>query len=426
MIIKEVSAKAVKDSRREKTIQVNVKTSLGKFITSAPAGKSTGEYETRSYSKSLEGDIKFMNSLDIENINNLIEKRGGKKKIDSANEAFDFIEDIEGLTDKNIGANTLFALEASLLKAIARENDCELWEFLLMLNSKIKRGGKLERSERLKIKFPRPVGNTIGGGMHSKGIRGKKPDFQEFLFIADADSFSRCVETNKKAYALAGKMARKSSGFWRKLNDEGAFETNLSNEEVLDIMKKVSEDLRKKKIKVDIGLDVAASGFFKKGFYEYKNLHKELDRNAQIKYIDKLVNKYNLFYVEDALEDNDFDGFAELMFEVRQNNCLVVGDDLTVTNPTRLEKADRLHSINAIIVKPNQIGSLLKVKKVIEMAKKAGIKTVISHRSGETLDNTIADLCVGFGCDFIKTGIHGSVRKAKLKRLIKIEKKVRG
>ena len=397
MEIQSINAKAVKDSRREKTIQIIVKTSLGSFMTSAPAGKSKGEYEAKSYARSLEGDISVVNNLDINEINKLNLRK------------FEDLIKIEKLIDNEIGANSLFAFEASLLKAVAKENNEESWKFIL--------GDK-------KIKFPRPVGNAIGGGLHSKGIRGKKPDFQEFLFISDADSFSKCVEINEQAYALAGKYLK---GIFKRKNDEGAFETNLSNEEVLDIMKKVQEELRKKKIKVDLGIDAAASSFYKNRYYEYKNLHKELDRNAQIKYIDKLVKKYNLFYVEDALEENDFDGFAELMFEVRKgkNNCLVGGDDLTVTNPVRLEKAIRLHSINAIIIKPNQIGSLLKVKKVIEMARKAGIKIIISHRSGETLDNTIADLCIGFQCDFIKTGIYGTERRAKLNRVREIERKVK-
>lgn len=403
MFIKEVSAKSVKDSRGERTIQVSVYTPKGKFFTSAPAGKSTGKYEVKSYAESLDKDIEDINELDIEDINGIIEK---EEMIKSVGKVFEILKNIEIIIDGKIGGNSLFAFEASLLKAFACENGKELWDFLL--------DGK-------KIKFPRPVGNAIGGGLHSKGKGGKKPDFQEFLFIADCKSFSECVRLNELAYKLAGKKL----GFFKRRNDEGAWETGLSNEEVLDIIKSVKSEIRDKyNKKVDIGIDVAASSFFKDSEYIYNNFHKELNRNSQISYIAKIAKKFGIFYLEDPFEENDFNGFSQLMFELNKTNCLVVGDDLTVTDPERLKKAIRMRAINAIIVKPNQIGSLLKVKEVIALAKKNGIKTIISHRSGETKDNTIADLGVGFGCDFIKTGIYGSVRKVKLKRIEEIERRV--
>jgi len=402
MNIKKIGAKAVFDSRKQKTIQVIVITSKGKFTTSAPAGKSTGEYEVKSYFKSLEEDIEFILGINIKSINDQLEKN---RKIVDSSQAFNFLNYIEKLTYNKIGGNSLFALEASFLKAIAKENKKELYSFLL--------------GENKISKMPRPVGNTIGGGLHSKGRDGKRPDFQEFLFIADGKTFKERFEINNRAYELAGKLL----GYWLKVrNDEGAYETGLSNEEVLDIMKNVQELLRKEKKKVDIGVDMASSSFYNDGFYVYKNFHKELDKNSQIKYIAKLIRKYGLLYAEDPLNENDFSAFSELAFETRNSDCMIVGDDLTTTNPERLAKAIRLKSINAIIVKPNQIGSLIKVKQVVEMAKKNNIKTIISHRSGETTDDTIADLAVGLGCDFIKTGINGNVRKAKLDRIIKIEK----
>lgn len=401
MKIKEIKAKEVLDSRKEKTICVSVKTSRGVFKTCAPAGKSTGKYEIKSYAHNLQGDIGFINKLDVEVINKINFER------------FEDLIKIERIVDNKIGGNSLFALEASLLKALAHENGKELWEFLWKVSSFHK--GK----ENSKIVFPRPVGNAIGGGLHSKGRGGKKPDFQEFLFIANGKSFKESVEINNKAY----KLAKKILGYWiKKRNDEGAWETHLANEQVLYLMKSVQEIIKSKyNKKVDIGLDIAASSFYKNSFYVYKNPEQKLKKNEQIDYVNHLIKKYDIFYVEDPLDENDFSSFRELLRKVR-GNCLVVGDDLTTTNPSRFEKAVKVRAINAIIVKPNQIGSLLKVKKVIEIAHRAGIKTIISHRSGETLDDTIADLCIGFQCDFIKTGIHGAVRKAKLKRLREIER----
>ena len=373
MQIKKVGAKVVRDSRGKETIQVFVKTGKGKFTTSSPAGKSTGKFEVRSYGGNLKGDIWYINNL----------KTIGKLDI----QKFEDLVKVEKLVGKKLGGNSLFALEASLLKAIARENGKELYEFL---------GGK-------KVRL-RSVGNAIGGGLHSLGVRGKKPEFQEFLFIAKSKSFSESVKINKKAYRIAGKLLKA-----RKRNDEGAWETGLSNEEVLDVMDEVRKIMKKKyRGVVDIGLDVASSSFYK-------------NSEGQVDYLNKLIKKYNLFYVEDGLDENDFLGFHELLKKAGKQ-CLIVGDDLTTTNPERLNKAIEERSINAIIVKPNQIGSLLKVKEVIDICKSKGIKTIISHRSGETMDDTIADLGVGWGVDFIKTGIYGKVREVKLRRLATIEK----
>jgi enolase len=386
MNIKKVIAKQVLDSRKNPTIEVVIVTSEGTFKTSSPAGKSTGKYEVKSYVKSLNNDLKFINSLDPDSLD--IEK-------------FKDLENIEKLVSGKIGGNSLFVLEASLLKALAREDKKELWQYL---------GGK--KNNTIKI---RPVGNSIGGGLHSKGINGKKPDFQEFLFIGNGETFEESVKINERAYKIAGKLLRSN-----KRNDEGAWETGKTNEEVLDIMEDVREILRIKfREKVSIGIDVASSSFYKNGEYFYKNKKQVLDKSKQIEYIENLINQTDILYTEDPLDEIDFSGFAKLKSRTEE---LIVGDDLTTTNPSRLEKAIKNKSINGIIVKPNQIGSLLKVKKVIELAKKNKIKTIISHRSGETMDDTIADLAVGWGCDFIKTGVYGKEREAKLKRLINIEK----
>ena len=405
MDIKWIHATSIKDSRKNKTIKINIKTSKGKFCTAAPAGKSRGRFEKNPYHKSLEKDIKFIDKLDIKKVNSIIDRTIGNKKQLTLDKAFSVLMDIGRLTKNKIGANTLYSLQASLLKALAKENKKELWEFLL--------NGK-------KAKMPRSVGNAIGGGLHSKGIKGKRPDIQEFLFIANGKSFRENVKLNELAYKLAGRFF----GFWKTRNDEGAWETDLSNGEVIVIMQRVQKYIENNyKKNINIGLDVAAISFYKYGKYLYKNNEKILITKEQIEYMSELIKRYKLFYVEDPLFEDDFKGFKNLKNKTR--GCLIVGDDLIVTNPDRLKRAIKIKSVNAIIVKPNQIGSLVKVKEVIDLAKKNNIKTTISHRSGETADDTIADLAVGFGCDFIKTGIYGSVRKAKLNRLIKIERKMK-
>ncbi len=402
MLIKKVKARVVKDSRGEKTIQIIVKSNKGKFITSAPSGKSTGIYEAKPYARGLKSDIVYINKLNnklkINIINKIIEKRIKKRKIFGIDESFAILKDIERLVGNKIGANTLFALEACFLKALAKENKKQVYEFL----------GKGKR-------LPRPVGNAVGGGLHSKGKYGKKPDFQEFLFVANGKNIKECIKINKTAYKMIGKLLKAKDR-----NDEGAWETNLNNKQVLELMNKVKEKIKKKYDKrIEIGLDVAGGSFYQKNKYSYKNPRKKLNQKEQINNIKNIMTDYRVLYVEDGLNEKDFKGFKKLKKESPHH--MIVGDDLTVTNPSRFNKAIKMKSINSIIIKPNQIGSLLKMKKVIDIAKKHNIKTIISHRSGETMDNTIADLGVGWGCDFIKTGIYGSVREAKLKRLGEIE-----
>lgn len=384
MNIKKIDAEIFRDSRNENTILVLIETSKGTFSTISPTGKSTSKYEVKPYVRKIEKEIEYIKKLNVEKL--IITK-------------FDDLIKIEKYV--KLGGNSLFALEASLLKALAKEKNLELYEFL---------GGK-------KI-YIGSVGNAIGGGLHSKGMNNKKPDFQEFHFISKNKNFYENVKINNIAYNLLKKMLKSKNR-----NDEGALETGLGNEEVLDMMKCIKDIMIKKRFKLEIGLDIAASSIFNKKYF-YNNPKMVLNKEQQIEYITSLIGKYNLYYVEDPLEENDFEGFSKLMKKIK-NKCLIVGDDLIATNPDRLKKAIKNKSINAVIVKPNQIGSLIKVKEVVDICKKNKIKTIISHRSGETEDYTIADLGAGFNVDFIKTGIYGKVRESKLNRLVHIENKLK-
>ena len=380
MKIYNIQVQAIENSRREKTIKVIIKTNCGEFSTSAPSGKSKGKYEVPAYTKNLGAEIEFLNQLQLSEIL-----------------CFKDLLKVEKICKGKLGANSLFVLEASLLKALAYKNGKELWQYL---------GNKHK-------KLPRPVGNAIGGGLHSRGVRGIKPDIQEFLFIPNAKTFKECVRINEKAY----KFTKKFLGSGER-NDEGAWETNKNNKDVLEIMNQVKEKIWDKyNEKIMVGVDVAGSSFYKKGKYIYQNSAQQLNREGQIEHIKNLINQYHLYYIEDPLNEDDFSGFKELS----KGECFIVGDDLTVTNLQRLKRAVKMKAIKMIIIKPNQIGSLLKTKEVIDFAHKNKIKTIMSHRSGETEDNTIADLAVAWGCDFIKTGIYGKEREAKLKRIIDIE-----
>jgi enolase len=384
MKIKGVSAKAILDSRREKTILVSIKTDFGDFSASSPNGKSVGKFATKIYHANLEGDIKAIKQLSDYFSSELIEK-------------FDDLRRIEDIVDRQIGANTLFALESAILKALAKERKKQVWELI---------------DEDAK-KFPRLVGNCIGGGEHSSIL--KKPDFQEFLLIPNLKEVEKSFETNKKAKKEVKEiLIKEDKKFKGERNDEDAWSSSLNEKEVLDILKKT---------KLNLGIDVAASSFYKRKHYNYKNPVFKRSEEEQLEYTNNLIKNFNLYYIEDPFDENDFENFAKLL--KRFSDRLIVGDDLTATNPRRFEKAIKMKSINAIIVKPNQIGSLIKVKEVCEMAKKNNIKTVFSHRSGETEETILADLAFGFGSDFFKCGITGKEREAKIKRLIEIEKSLK-
>jgi len=346
------------------------------------------------------------------------------RKVDDLRELNELMGKFEARFGK-FGGNVWYAMEGVFLKAAAADNGKELWEFI---NDDVNRG--------LKPKMPMPVGNCIGGGLHSKKMKGRRPDFQEFLLIPKEKSFGKAVTKNLRAYEYAKKLlampsrktevgSRKFSWFreWRKeRNDEGAWLTGRSNEEVLEILKRVAKryDLR-------IGLDVAASSFYDKGYYSYKNKELIRDKVDEADYMIRLIRKFGIFYIEDGMDENDFGGFKSLTEKVKKfrRKSLIVGDDLTTTNLKRVQRAVRGGAINSMIIKPNQIGSILEVKRVVEFCKKKGIVMIFSHRSGETMDNILADYCVGFGGQFMKAGIFGKERLIKLKRVMDIERSLK-
>ncbi|GIU68629.1 MAG: enolase [Candidatus Pacearchaeota archaeon] len=391
VFIKSVNAKKIFDSRKEKTILITIKTNVGVFSASSPNGKSKGKYEALPYKKDLDYDIftikKFKDYFSDESI-----------------DCFDDLRRIEDIVDGHLGANTIFALESATLKALAKEKKEEIWQ---LIN---------ENYKNKNLKFPRLVGNCIGGGKHSKG---KKPDFQEFLLIPKENSIFESQKQNKKIKSLLYDNLKKiDRNFSGKKNDENAWMTSLNDKSVLDILKEIVNNF-----KIDLGIDCAASTFYKRKKYHYLNPSINRDKEEQFNYISNLLRNYPIFYIEDPFDENDFVSFSRLL--KKYPNRLIVGDDLTVTNLNRLKKALEMKSINAIIIKPNQNGFLSKVKEVCDLAKKNNIKIIFSHRSGETEETILADLAFGFQADFLKSGISGKEREVKIKRLIEIEKKLK-
>jgi len=387
--VKEVSAKVINDSRGENTIEVSIKTNSGQFSASSPQGKSTGKNAVKVYKKDPDRDVRKLNQFKEYFAGDVIEN-------------FDDLKRIEDILEGHIGANGMFALESAVLKALAKEQKKEIWE--LLLNPEVK-----------KLKFPRLVGNCIGGGKHSEEVHGKKPDFQEFEIIPNKKTVEENYNSNKKSKENAEMFLRKKDEhFTGKKNDENAWMTSLNDKEVLDVLSNLN---------VPLGLDVAASGFCKRKKYSYQNPMLKRDVEEQFGYLSNLIKNFNLLYIEDPFDEEDFESHAKLLKKFPDS--LIVGDDLIVTSSKRLQKAIDMKAVNAIIVKPNQCGSLLEVKRVVELAKANNIKLVFSHRSGETDETILADLAFGFQADFFKCGTEGDIRVKKIERLIEIEKSLR-
>lgn len=397
------------NSRKEATISVIVETEdRKKFETSAPSGKSKGKYEVSDFSnKGLAFSIDFVNVL-------------GKKVTDERMvfETFDDLNKVEKIVreyDKTpnleiVGGNSLYALECSLLKAMAHSYEVETWKLLLKTS---------------KVNLPMPLGNAIGGGMHVK--QDKKLDFQEMLFIPKTRNFLDASFLNLQAYKEAKKLLKEKDKKWKsKITDEHAFATTLDNESALKLMGQIRDDLKEKfKMELEIGMDAAASSFWNKIKYTYQNFSKaqpvkNMGKAEQLEYLDHLIKENKLFYVEDPFHEDDFESFSKLLSKNKQT--LICGDDLICTNPERLFEAIQKKAINSVIIKPNQVGSLLVAKETLDMAKKYDIVPVISHRSGETNDNIIAHLAVGWNIPYIKTGITGEERLAKINELLRIER----
>ena len=388
MIITSVSARIIKDSRKAETIAVSVN---GCSEASSPNGKSVCEYETPSYYRSLKWCVDFLNAWcdeivvkkfeDLARVEKAICKKLGLKNV------------------CEFGANSLYSFESAILKALAHEEKKELFEIV----------GKNK-------KMPFPVGNVIGGGVHSSSLK-DKPDFQEFLVIPLSKKISENIKILKFVYS----ETKKKLGA-KVVNDEGAWFVSISDLKALEILKEVRESAEKKfKVKIGIGLDVASSTLFKNNHYRYNN-HSH-NSESQLFYMKNIISGFNLHYSEDPFEQNDFASFTKLN-KTNGKECLIVGDDLVATQIDRLKKAIKLKAVNAIIVKPNQNGSLIELKKIFDLCRKNKIKTILSHRSGETLDFALADYAVGFEADYIKCGVATKWRETKLKRLVDIEKRI--
>jgi enolase len=363
-MIKDVRVYSVYNSKGRQALKVKIQTSSGFFTASIPSGTSKGKNEAK--------DIPMKRVLEV--FPNVRKNIIGLDETDWIT-ADQVIEQTDPSKDyRNIGIS--LALGLSLAVAKASTNN-ELWRL---------------RGTRSSYNFPFPLGNVIGGGKH-----GGKTTWQEFLILPHkAKNPIEATSINYEVWKVVGEELKKQKLLLGR-NIENAWSSGLDDLKTLDFLSAIAEDFN-----VKLGIDFAASSFWNGKAYVYKSLKKELTPEKQIDAVERVAEVYDLYYLEDPLHEEDFEGFAELNKRLRGR--LVVGDDLYCTNTERVARGISLGSSNSAIIKPNQFGTLFQVSKVIRAMKDNGMVPAMSHRSGETEDDWLSDLALAWGAPIIKIG----------------------
>jgi len=397
--------------RGNPTIEVDVATASGYFGRAAvPSGASTGENEALELRDGDKNRYLGKGVLQaVHNVNNVIaEEINGMEITDQAGIDKKMI-DLDGTSTKsNLGANAILGVSLAVAKAAAQLHGLPLFRYIGGANA---------------VTIPVPMMNIINGGSHSDAPIA----FQEFMIRpVGAPSFREGLRMGAEVFHSLKKVL-KGRGLSTAVGDEGGFAPTLGGtEDALDtIMKAVSEAGYKPGIDIKIALDCAASEFYKDGIYDYTKFEGEKGAKRtskeQTDYLEQLIANYPIDSIEDGMAENDWDGW-KLLNDRIGNKCQIVGDDVFVTNVEYLRKGIELGCANSILIKVNQIGSLTETLDCIEMAHRAGYATVISHRSGETEDSTIADIAVAVNSGQIKTGSCSRTdRIAKYNQLLRIE-----
>ncbi|HEX7365159.1 MAG TPA: phosphopyruvate hydratase [Dehalococcoidia bacterium] len=408
--IKTIKAREILDSRGNPTIEAQVELSDGSVgVAAVPSGASTGKHEAvelRDGDKCRYGGLGVLRA--VSNVNIKIAP-GLTGMIASAQGKIDGkMLELDGTADKsNLGANALLSVSLATAKAAANSAGLPLYRYL---------GGGDARL------LPVPMLNILNGGKHAAD----STDFQEFMVVpAGASSFSQALQMATEIYQ-ALKKAIKVKGLNSNVGDEGGFAPALaSNEQAVELIL-AAIDLAGYKAGRDcfIALDPAASSFYSDGKYILTKEGSTLTGDEMISYYDKWVSSYPIISIEDGLDEDDWSGWVSLTSRLGKKIKLV-GDDLYTTNLKRLEQGIAQKASNAILIKPNQVGTLSETLATVKRAQQVGWSTIISHRSGETEDITIADLAVAVGSGLIKTGAPcRSERVAKYNRLLKIEEEL--
>ena len=408
--ITDVHARQILDSRGNPTVEVDVITENGILgRASVPSGASTGKHEAvelRDNDKSI-----YMGKGVLKAVENVNEKIADQLIGLNVNEQA-FIDsrliDIDGTENKSkLGANATLAVSMAVAKAAATESRLPLFRYLGGVNATV---------------LPMPLMNIMNGGAHADN----KIDFQEFMIVPiGAESFSEGLRWGVEVFHNL-KSVLKKKGYSTNVGDEGGFAPEIqSNEEAIEtVLMAIEAAGYKPGVEISIAMDAATSEMYDeaKGLYTfYKSSKKSISRDEMIDYWTTWVNKYPIISIEDGMAEDDWEGWKKHTQAIG-NKCQLVGDDLFVTNVKRLDKGIKEGIANSILIKVNQIGTVTETINAVQLAQTSGYTTIMSHRSGETEDTTIADLAVALNCGQIKTGSASRTdRMAKYNQLLRIE-----
>lgn len=404
--IEKIHAREILDSRGMPTVQTELL--LGgniKGSAAVPSGASTGSKEAIELRDKDKGRYLGKGVLNaVKHVNTTIAHALEGKTIDSLNALDETLIALDGTDNKSqLGANAILSVSMAYCVAVAHAKRTPLYAFL---------------NQHDAMQLPVPMMNILNGGAHADN----NVDIQEFMILPwEAPSFTESLRMGVEVFH-ALKSVLKSKGLNTAVGDEGGFAPDLkSNTQAIEMILEAIYQAGFKETQICLGLDVASSEFYKECKYHLSSDNKVLSSEEMIAYLESLVNQYPIISIEDGLDEGDFKGW-EMLTSRLGKTVQLVGDDLFVTNPSIFSKGIEDHIANAILIKPNQIGTVSETLATLAIARQAQYKAVVSHRSGETEDTFIADLAVGSGCGQIKTGsLCRSDRVAKYNRLLKIE-----
>jgi len=411
-MIKSLQARKILNSRGEFTVEVELETNKGVFLSSCPSGASRGKNEA----------VAVEPSKAVDNVNEIIapklkgELEGRQKEID------EMLIELDGTKDKaNLGANAILPVSIAVCRAGAAAQGLPLYQYLEYLETRSRPAepdAELDAGrDRVSTSLPIPCFNIINGGVHS----GSDLEIQEFMVVPNKGFFSENLKAGVQIYQELKKTLIKVFGK-RAINvgDEGGFVPPISMEkEALDLLKTVIRGERD----IEIGLDCAASQFYKNESYSLDSI--VFTPEGLLGFYRDLTKRYPIVFLEDPFAESDWDSFQEITKRVGKE-ITIFGDDLLTTNIERMREAKKRGACSGAVIKPNQIGTVTETLEAIKIARSFGWKIMVAHRSGETSDDFIADLAVGAGADFIKAGAPArSERNAKYNRLLKIENELK-
>ena len=413
-IINSIQAIQIIDSRGTPTVSCKVILDNGIYATSmVPSGASTGSREALEL---RDHNSDFMGkgvSKAVANINEVIAPTLIGMDVTNQQEIDEKMLALDGTSSKSkLGANAILGVSLAVLNAGSKVLKQPLYKYINQVFFNI-------NGEKPKMRMPTPMLNIINGGEHANN----NIDIQEFMIMTvGADNFSQAMQWSIEIYSDL-KNILNSNGLSTSVGDEGGFAPNLqSNQEAIElIIQAIRNNGLTEGKDVGIALDCAASEFYNYGIYNLASESNQLNSNEFTNYLKELTQKYPIFSIEDGMDESDFEGWKNLT-KTLGDKCQLVGDDLFVTNSIELQRGIDDSLANSILIKFNQIGTITETMKTIHLGNMNGFKSIISHRSGETEDSTIADLCVGLGTGQIKTGAPcRSDRVAKYNRLLWIE-----